>query len=216
MKMKRKAILFCLIMLSVAVVGGAQTSSRSGVAPVVKPKPGPALGTPGPKALHLEKECAGGKAKSCSDLGLMYSDGEGVTKDDAKAAELFQKACDRGNAVGCFQLGMSYVNGKGVMKDNNKAAQLYLKACDAGEMISCWSLGLMYSAGLGVKRDGTKATQLYNKACKGGTSFACKWESNERMCAQMEPTLVPGGKGAVNKLCDSMKEMRAVFIGSGH
>ena len=56
-------------------------------------------------------------APTQSNLGLLYQNGEGVTKDLAKAVELYQKAADQGNAGAQNNLGVLYQNGEGVPKD---------------------------------------------------------------------------------------------------
>ena len=69
----------------------------------------------------------------CARLGLLYRDGIGVTKDDAKAAELFEKACSLNQGQSCALLGLLYHNGTGVTKDEAKAAEFYEKACSLDE-----------------------------------------------------------------------------------
>ena len=49
----------------------------------------------------LEKDCNGGNAVACVDLGLMYYNGEGVKQDKSKAKKLFGDACDMGYQGGC-------------------------------------------------------------------------------------------------------------------
>ncbi|CAA6815051.1 MAG: Unknown protein [uncultured Sulfurovum sp.] len=49
----------------------------------------------------LTTVCEKGKMEACYNLGLMYAQGEGITKNKAKAIELFQKACDGGIEEGC-------------------------------------------------------------------------------------------------------------------
>jgi TPR repeat protein len=67
----------------------------------------------------------------------MYERGEGVARDDTRAAQLYQKACDGGYARGCFEFGRSYAAGRGVAKDEAFARQLFQKACDGGDMGGC-------------------------------------------------------------------------------
>ena len=42
------------------------------------------------------KACKGGDAESCVNLGILYQSGEGMPRDEAKPAELFDKACELG------------------------------------------------------------------------------------------------------------------------
>ena len=76
------------------------------------------------------------------NLGVRYDNGEGVPKDAAKAAQLYQKACDGGIAGGCFNLGASYSSGQGVLTSGAAAAESYHKA------------------GLAYLKDGNKADAL--------------------------------------------------------
>ena len=50
---------------------------------------------------NLEKDCNGGNAGACSNLGLMYDYGKGVKQDKSKAKKLFGDACDMGYQGGC-------------------------------------------------------------------------------------------------------------------
>ena len=120
----------------------------------------------------LEK-CQDGDFKICSELGKAYYNGDGVTKDFNKAAQLYQKACDGGEMDGCNRLSEAYYFGDGVTKDINKAVQLFQKACDGGEMKGCLILGSIYYDGDGVARDIDKAMKLFQKACDGGEMKGC-------------------------------------------
>ncbi len=40
----------------------------------------------------------------CMKLGGIYANGQAVTKDLSKAAQLYRKACDGGNKWACEQL----------------------------------------------------------------------------------------------------------------
>ncbi len=54
-------------------------------------------------------------------LGMMYDLGEGVSKDDAKAAYWFTKAAKQGNAMAQTRLGQKYINGIGVPENDVRA-----------------------------------------------------------------------------------------------
>ena len=59
-------------------------------------------------------------AARCS-LGVMYENGRGVAKDEARAVELYQAAADQGLAAAQCYLGVMYENGRGVAKDEARA-----------------------------------------------------------------------------------------------
>ena len=56
-------------------------------------------------AKHFEKTCDDGYIDSCSVLGMLYMDGQGVKQDYHKAAKLFEKACNGENIESCNVLG---------------------------------------------------------------------------------------------------------------
>ena len=61
------------------------------------------------KAAELfKKVCDGGEMRGCYNLGVMYTNGNGVEKDLGKAVQLFKKACDGGNIHGCRGLDIIY------------------------------------------------------------------------------------------------------------
>ena len=41
----------------------------------------------------------------CFNIGLLFEEGHGVSKDEARAATLYATACEGGHAVGCSNLG---------------------------------------------------------------------------------------------------------------
>jgi hypothetical protein len=126
------------------------------------------------KAVDLfNKACDAGSAVSCVNLGYMYENGQGVTRDDSHAAALYSKGCDAGNALGCVNLGIMYEIGKGVAKDNSHAAALFSKGCDAGNARGCTNLGYMYENSQGVAKDDSRAATLYSEGCDAGNALGC-------------------------------------------
>lgn len=86
-----------------------------------------------PNGLIMLQKVAG-EGKSCAqyDLGVIYAYGDGVPKDEAKAAAWYQKAAAQGNKYAQFDLGVMYAFGRGVPKDEAKAAEWYQKAAAQG------------------------------------------------------------------------------------
>ena len=58
-----------------------------------------------------------GDANAQTNLGTMYSKGDGVAQDDAKAVEWFRMAAEQGYPAGQHYLGFMYASGKGVPLD---------------------------------------------------------------------------------------------------
>jgi hypothetical protein len=57
-----------------------------------------------------------------------YEEGNGVSRDDAKAADLYCRAARLGNAEAAVRLGWIYANGRGVPQDDGIAAALFRHA----------------------------------------------------------------------------------------
>jgi hypothetical protein len=61
-----------------------------------------------------------------NNLGYMYENGYGTTKDILEAFNWYKKAAEQGDAVAMTNLGKGYYNGTGVAK-NEKEAEAWLK-----------------------------------------------------------------------------------------
>ncbi len=88
--------------------------------------------TPEEKFAEVKRKAESGNEKDQLGLARMYYNGDGVTKDDAKAAEWYQKAAEKGNAFAQYNLGMMYDKGEGVPKDAAKAVEWWQKAATQG------------------------------------------------------------------------------------
>ncbi len=122
---------------------------------------------------HLNLACDNDYMDACRMLGVLYSNGNGVSKNLAKANELFSKSCDNNEMKACRNLGLLYANGDGVEKNYAKAAELFQKACDGNEMKGCYNLAVAFQNGDGVTQNEQKAIALYDKACKLGDQNSC-------------------------------------------
>lgn len=116
----------------------------------------------------LERKALDGDAESQFRLGNLYSDGEGVPKDDAKAVEWYREAADHGYAKAQNNLGVMYLLGQGVPRDLTKAGEWFRKAAEQGLDASQTQLGDMYVRGEGVPKDAAKAMEWYLKAAEQG------------------------------------------------
>lgn len=123
---------------------------------------------------HYTAACAGGNASGCYELGVMYSNGQGVAQSNQQAAALFGKACTGGIAPSCYNLGVMYATGEGVVQNKHQAVALFDKACAGGDATGCYNLGVMYSSGEGVAQNKQQAVAPYDKACTGGDASGCR------------------------------------------
>ncbi len=120
--------------------------------------------------------CKSGIVASCSDLGTAYRTGDGVPRDDFRAAELYEQACEGGYAEGCDQLGGLFSLGEGVPQDASRAAELIERGCKGGHLPGCFALAEMYYEGKGVREDRAQATDFLmrvRRACDRGEAEGC-------------------------------------------
>jgi TPR repeat protein len=75
-----------------------------------------------------------GDAEAQYNLGVMYDDGKGVPRNDAKAFEWYTKAAEQGHADSQYNLGVIYTIGRGVPKNYAKIFELYTKAAEQGHV----------------------------------------------------------------------------------
>lgn len=80
----------------------------------------------------FDKSASEGYAPSMSMLGLLYSDGNLVSKDYKRAFENFEKAAHLGDKDGMFGLYMLYSHGNGVERDTEKSLECLMKAAEYG------------------------------------------------------------------------------------
>ncbi len=117
-----------------------------------------------------EASCNANKYESCSLLGLMYENAQGVNKDEVRAVALLDKACSGNNSNGCFHLGTYYES-----KDNKKAINYYQKSCDGGNKIACDALEDLNKEMVkeAKEKEGDSILALL-LACNEGNITACK------------------------------------------
>ena len=65
---------------------------------------------------------------------LAFEHGEGVPKDQLRAAALYCDAAREGDAEAMFRLGWMYANGRGVARDDALAAGLFTRAAGKGHL----------------------------------------------------------------------------------
>lgn len=66
-------------------------------------------------------------------MGIAYTTGEGVGKDEYQAAAWFRKAAEQGLASAQYNLGVAYAEGNGLVKDEAQAVAWFRKAAEQGD-----------------------------------------------------------------------------------
>lgn len=130
-------------------------------------------------ALSLLRPLAGqGDATALDRLGMMYSGGRGVPKDQAEGLKWFRMAAELGNAHAMRAIGTSYEYGWGVLQQDYaeavkwylKAVQSYRRAAEKGDADAQVGLGDMYFSG--AIEDHAEAVKWYRKAAEQGAASA--------------------------------------------
>jgi TPR repeat protein/class 3 adenylate cyclase len=126
-----------------------------------------------PDALSWYRKAADrGYVEAMNNLGIMFTNGRGVARDDTQALGLFRKASDGGSTDAITNLGFMYHYGRGVAPNMEEAVRLFRKAADAGSAEGMYWLGQMYETGAGVNKDETEAFKWYRKAADVGVATA--------------------------------------------
>ncbi len=121
----------------------------------------------------FRRGCAGGDAEGCWNLGLLFRDGVGVTKNDAEAVRRFKLACDGGARLGCVSYAQALEKGAGAAPAVEGAIAVLTRACDEGYSASCAELGKHHFMGTGVPADDAKGIALLERACEGTDRSSC-------------------------------------------
>lgn len=107
------------------------------------------------------------------EIGLMYFNELGMTKNDQEMVKWFKQAAEQGHADSQFVLGYMYRTGDGVSQDYSQAVNWYQKAANQNHLSAMGDLGYMYMNGLvDGKQDFCKAFNLYKKAAGLGYDIA--------------------------------------------
>lgn len=117
--------------------------------------------------------CEAGSIPSCTNAGVAYGKGVGVTKDDAASFLYDKKGCDGADAQGCVNLSIDYEEGSGTPQDLPAAYRAADNACSKNFLAGCAAVGRMLVQGSGVTADVTQGVEKLDRACKGNEDAAC-------------------------------------------
>lgn len=84
-----------------------------------------------------------GEPAALFEIGKIYTDGAGVTKDLAKAAQWYESAADLGFAPAQYIIGNFNEKGLGIAQNPSVAAQWYEKAAKGGNVIAMHNLAVL-------------------------------------------------------------------------
>ena len=126
------------------------------------------------KASNIYKmECDEDNFTSCSILGNMHINSQGVDNDHFKAKEYFTKACDNDEQEGCVGIGKLHLSGVSARKDGKMAKKYFESACEKKNQNGCLFLAQMYEKGEGISKNKKQAKEYYGKACDFNSQAGC-------------------------------------------
>jgi TPR repeat protein len=124
------------------------------------------------------------EANAQRELGLCYSNGEGVRKDYVEAVKWFRKAAERNVAMAQSDLGVCYANGQGVPKDYVEGYKWFLLAAAQGVPSS----ELIASAESRMSREQIAEGQKLAREFKPRQGPSASGDSSGATIAQTRPT----------------------------
>jgi len=107
-------------------------------------------------------------------IGLSYSEGYGVDKDESNAFKNFKLSALAGNYHSQYNVGLYLYNGLGVDKDIKTALIWINKAANKNHYKALTFMGYMYETGKHFDKDIEKAKEYYRKAVELGDERAQK------------------------------------------
>lgn len=113
-----------------------------------------------------------GNPRAEYQLARRYAHGEGVMRDEAKAAEYLRQSADQRYAPAQAALGSCYARGLGVRQDYSLALRWYRKAAAQGDALAEYCLGYACAHGKGVPKDIDKALDWWRKSAEQGQVYA--------------------------------------------
>ena len=114
-----------------------------------------------------------GEPHAQATLGTMFSQGDGVRRDDRAAVHWYTLAAAQGHRAAEYNLGGMYLDGAGGLReDDAKGVQLYLASARQGFAPAQAGLGIAYELGIGVSPDRASAIRWLDQAAAQGDAQA--------------------------------------------
>lgn len=122
----------------------------------------------------LQHALAANSPEAAHQLGLVYAQGlAGVTRDETRAAQLFEQAANAGLSRAQLNLGVLYIRGRGVPRDLVRARGWLEKAAASNDPYALYALGRAMEESEGAARaDPARAADLYRRAAELGHPLA--------------------------------------------
>ena len=109
-----------------------------------------------------------GVAKAQSNLGVMYFNGMGVSKDQKEAVKWYRLAAEQGDDYSQYELAELHRWGTGVVQDYVEALKWYFASAKQGYKLAQDRLGYMYKEHSDNPKSNLLAHMWYNIAAANG------------------------------------------------
>jgi len=121
-----------------------------------------------------EKAAQQGSMNAATDIGLMYANGKGVTRDTTEAVSWFRRAAEGGDASAQYNLALMYERGEGVPRDYREAVRWLKAGADQNLVPAIVDLAefSLEPPDSKIPRDTAKAVEYYEKAASLGSVVA--------------------------------------------
>ena len=154
-----------------------------------------------------------GDATAQYNLGIMYSNGEGVPENDAEAVRWYRLAAEQGDAASQNNLGFMYARGEGVPEDDVEAVKWYRLAAEQGDATAQTNLGVMYAIGAGLRQNNVRAYAWFSVAAAQGDEDARS--KRDIISETLTPEQLPNGTVSKHSLvlpiAEFYREVRSIL-----
>ncbi len=117
----------------------------------------------------LRQAVLAGDPRAMFEVARRYTDGAGVERDLAKAAQWYEYAARGGSAPAQYRLANFLEKGHGVALDVEKSAMWYQRAAEQGNALAMHNLAVLFTSGLvGGRADMASAIGWFHKAAELG------------------------------------------------
>jgi TPR repeat protein len=122
-----------------------------------------------PDIPRIQAQAARGSIEQEIELAGAYFAGQGVSRDEKRAAYWYEKAANSGDPGAQLQIGFFYEAGIGVQRDPARAVAWFERAVAGGSVSAKVNLGVAHMWGSGVRKDPELARQLFREAAEKGS-----------------------------------------------
>lgn len=111
---------------------------------------------------------AGGNARAKYFLAFQYAAGQGIRRDESRAAALFGEAAEKGIARAAYNLGVLYAKGRGVPHDDAEALFWYERAARAGDPYGAYAMARAIELSPQANARAAEVAEAYRTAAEQG------------------------------------------------